>query len=77
MDGHFAHAVALTQADVQPAASNIQTMIWDNSLQAVAEKVAKRCTIMHSNEPGVGENIFFAQGNAKTTVIEAINKWVE
>ncbi|XP_043483695.1 venom allergen 5-like isoform X2 [Leptopilina heterotoma] len=66
----------------QPAAANMNALIWDNNLAEVAQRWADQCTFQHDfsrQDPRfqVGQNIYFATGYPKSNWTQAISTWYE
>lgn len=63
------------RSNVEPPASDMQRMEWDDELAQSARKHAETCPTEHSGMKGVGENLSW--GWPTMTPTEAVREWID
>jgi hypothetical protein len=73
--------VASGQQSGQPAATNMQEMVWDDSLGTLAQNFANTCPSGHNpNRNGAGENLYWAMSSRQTTDVSltaGVQSWYD
>jgi hypothetical protein len=73
--------VASGQQANQPSASNMQEMVWDDSLNTLAQNYANTCPGNHNpNRNGAGENLYWGMSSRDSTNVDlkvGIQSWYD
>ena len=73
--------VASGQQSGQPAATNMQEMVWDDSLGNLAQNYANTCPGNHNpNRNGAGENLYWAMSSRQSSEIDltaGVQSWYD
>ncbi|VDN15993.1 unnamed protein product [Dibothriocephalus latus] len=70
------------RSTVNPPASNMQRVVWDENLAELAQKWVNRCKFEHPaysivEYRGTGQNIGATSGSEQTTVSEVLKLWYD